>query len=58
MVDSIQYFMQAALDIARAGLEKGELPMGAVVVVNDQIIAAAHTHKKSRSADYSFMPNC
>jgi tRNA(adenine34) deaminase len=48
MVDSIQYFMQAALDIARAGLEKGELPMGAVVVVNDQIIAAAHTQEKSQ----------
>ena len=40
--------MRAALDTAREGLEKGELPIGAVVVINDQIIAAAHTQEKSQ----------
>jgi tRNA(adenine34) deaminase len=48
MVDAVEHFMQAALDVAREGLEKGELPIGAVVVVNDRIIAAAHTQEKTQ----------
>ena len=34
-------FMQAALDEARAAAERGEVPVGAVVVLNDKIIARA-----------------
>jgi tRNA(adenine34) deaminase len=34
-------FMQAALDEARAAGERGEVPVGAVVVLDDEIIARA-----------------
>ena len=37
-----QYFMQKALDEAKLALEKGEIPIGAVVVAQGQIIARAH----------------
>ncbi len=36
------YFMKKALQEARLAFEKGELPIGAVVVVNSRIIARAH----------------
>ena len=45
MQSSIEFFMQAALSVARQGLEQGELPIGAVIVLNNQIIAAAHTQE-------------
>jgi tRNA(adenine34) deaminase len=41
------HFMRKALDIARQGLEQGELPIGAVVVLNHEVIAAAHTREKA-----------
>ncbi len=34
--------MQAALDQARRGLESGEVPIGAVIVVNGEIVARAY----------------
>jgi tRNA(adenine34) deaminase len=34
-------FMRAALEEARAAAERGEVPVGAVVVLNDEIIARA-----------------
>lgn len=34
-------FMRTALDEARAAAERGEVPVGAVVVLNDEIIARA-----------------
>ena len=37
-----QYFMQQALREAHKALEEGEVPVGAVVVVNDRIITRAH----------------
>ncbi|PIQ26951.1 hypothetical protein COW36_17120 [bacterium (Candidatus Blackallbacteria) CG17_big_fil_post_rev_8_21_14_2_50_48_46] len=40
-----RYFMQEALKMAPQGLERGELPIGAVVVFQGQIIAAAHTQE-------------
>ena len=43
----IEIFMREALRQAQAGLDKGELPIGAVVVLNDQIIASAHTLERS-----------
>ena len=36
------YFMKKALQEAEAAFEKGEIPVGAIVVVKDRIIARAH----------------
>jgi tRNA(adenine34) deaminase len=36
------YFMKKALQEAEAAFEKGEVPVGAVIVVQDRIIARAH----------------
>ncbi|MEM1319954.1 MAG: nucleoside deaminase [Bacteroidota bacterium] len=41
-VYSDAYFMKKAFQEAQAALEKGEVPVGAVVVCNNQIIAKAH----------------
>lgn len=47
MEDVHERFMREALKMARTGLEQGELPIGAVVVLNNEVIAAAHTMEKS-----------
>src|SRR6056297_2186429 len=39
---SDEYFMQQALTEARKALEKDEIPMGAIITIEDQIIARAH----------------
>ena len=36
------YFMQKAIDEAKLGLSKGEVPVGAVIVIDNKIIARAH----------------
>ena len=36
------YFMQKALQEAESAFEKGEIPVGAVIVVDNRIIARAH----------------
>ena len=36
------YFMKKALQEAEAAYVKGEIPVGAVIVINDKIIARAH----------------
>ena len=36
------YFMKRAMQEAEAAYEKGEVPIGAVIVVSNQIIARAH----------------
>ena len=36
------YFMKRAMQEAEMAYEKGEVPIGAVVVINNQIIARAH----------------
>ena len=36
------YFMKKALQEAEAAYEKGEIPVGAVIVIEDRIIARAH----------------
>ena len=41
--------MRAALDLARAGAEAGEVPVGAVVVKDGAIIAAAHNAPRAQS---------
>lgn len=37
-----EYYMQRALDEARIAFKEGEIPIGAVVVCRDRIIARAH----------------
>ena len=36
------YFMKKALQEAEIAMEKGEVPIGAVIVVNERVIARAH----------------
>lgn len=36
------YYMKKAMQEAEAAFEKGEIPVGAIVVINDRIIARAH----------------
>jgi tRNA(Arg) A34 adenosine deaminase TadA len=55
MSDSTTHFMRAALYAAREGLEKGELPIGAVVVLDEEIISTAYTQEKAQGG-CSFMP--
>ncbi len=37
-----EYFMKKALQEAETAFNKGEVPIGAVIVINDKIIARAH----------------
>lgn len=37
-----EYFIRKALEEAQRAYEKGEVPVGAVIVINDKIIARAH----------------
>lgn len=37
-----EYYMKQALEEAKKAFESGEVPVGAVVVANDQIIARSH----------------
>ena len=37
-----EYFMKRALQEAHLAYDKGEIPVGAVIVINDKIIARAH----------------
>jgi len=39
---TVEYFMREAIKEARKALEKGEVPVGAVVVCQNKIIARAH----------------
>lgn len=37
--------MQAALEVARRGLDRGELPIGAVVIADGRIMGSSHTEE-------------
>ena len=39
---SDEHFMRIALEEARIAAEEGEVPVGAVIVVNDRVIAKSH----------------
>ncbi|MGX7051302.1 tRNA adenosine(34) deaminase TadA [Leuconostoc palmae] len=43
----IDYFMQEALNEAKQAGEEGEVPIGAVIVQENQIIARAHNHREA-----------
>jgi len=42
MIFSDEYFMNIALQEAEDAFEEGEIPVGAVIVLNDKVIAKAH----------------
>ena len=42
MINIDEYFMREAIKQARYALEEGEIPIGAVIVYNDKIIARAY----------------
>ena len=42
-----EYFMKQALTEARTAASKGEVPVGAVIVCNNQIIARAHNQTET-----------
>jgi tRNA(adenine34) deaminase len=48
MPNEDEQFMEQALAVAAEGMEKGELPIGAVVVSEGKVIAAAHTQEKTQ----------
>jgi len=37
-----EYFMKKALQEAEAAYKKGEIPVGAIIVINDRVIARSH----------------
>jgi len=45
MGDEKMNFMRLALDVAREGMEHGELPIGAVVVLDGRVIGSAYTQE-------------
>ncbi len=45
MQNEHEHFMREALSVARQGMDLGELPIGAVIVLNSQIIASAYTQE-------------
>jgi tRNA(adenine34) deaminase len=42
------YFMEQALSLAKQAYDCGEIPVGAIVVKNDQIIASAYNQKEAQ----------
>jgi tRNA(adenine34) deaminase len=41
-------FMTRALEVAAAGMKSGEMPIGAVVVVDGDVVSEAHTQETSQ----------
>lgn len=44
--DNMNYYMLEAIKEARKALEKGDVPIGAIIVYKDTIIAKAHNKKE------------
>ncbi len=44
----IERFMQAAIDSAREGMTNGDIPIGAVVVLNDDIVSRAFCQDRTK----------
>ena len=42
-----KYYMQIALDTAKKAFDNNEIPVGAIIVKNDEIISIAHNQKDS-----------
>src|SRR4051794_12264189 len=45
---SDEYFMARALEVAAAGMGAGEMPIGAVVVVEGEVVSEAHTRETTQ----------
>ena len=46
IVDDDVYWMEKALDIAQKAADIGEVPVGAIIVKNNTIVAAAHNQRE------------
>lgn len=44
---SDEYYMRMALDEAKRAFEEGEIPIGAIITVNNRIIARAHNRTEA-----------
>ena len=49
MIHADEKFMTVALEEARLAAEEGEVPVGAVLVIHDEVIAQAHNLRESLS---------
>ena len=47
MAERDQHFMTLALDLARAAAARGEVPVGAILVENEQVIASSGNSKET-----------
>ena len=47
ILEEKEKYMDLALNVAEDGLKNGELPIGAVVVLNDKVIAKSYTKEKT-----------
>lgn len=47
MTDNDERFMRLALEEARAAASEGEVPCGAVVVCDDEVVARAHNRRET-----------
>ncbi len=43
-------FLQAAIDEAKAGLSKGGIPIGSVLVINEQIVGRGHNQRVQKGS--------
>jgi tRNA(adenine34) deaminase len=46
-MENDEYFMRLALNEAGGAFEEGEIPVGAVLVLEDKVIASAHNSKEA-----------
>lgn len=46
--ESHEYFMELALKEAKKAYQKGEVPVGAIIVLDGQVIAKAHNNRESK----------
>ena len=42
-----EYYMQLAIEEAKKAAERGEIPIGAVLVANGEVISAAHNMRET-----------
>ena len=47
-MESDEFYMAVALEEARLAAQEGEVPVGAVVVYKDAIIAKGHNHREAK----------
>lgn len=47
-VDADEKWMLRAIELARVGLERGEMPIAAIVVVDGQVVGEAHTQERTQ----------